>query len=301
MGAKIVGAVFIIVIVLGIIVYVYNSGVVGTGFNFLKSVAPLTPMSSPSGGYVPPAASSPTGSATTTPTINPADIPPGFTANQLSPYFHEVRFGGASAAPPPQLGSTAYGTITLYTSYANSSTTIDVTGWEIKTNRGGEYIPKAVNYYDPLGLNPPTDIVLKNGDTLSIYSSSAPVNLRLNECIGYLPNRSQFNPELPQTCPSIDTSGIQSFSGACQNYIMSLGGCEQPDLSSPQIPAYDYSCKEYLANRFNYRWCYDTYFSDPRFLSNQVEVWMGSSPLDQYHDQVELLDRNGLLVDFYSY
>lgn len=308
MGGKIIGVVFVLIIVLGVGLYIYNSGALGQGINFLKSIAPLYPTSS-YGGYAPPvvpysgssAGSSATISAAQTSSINPADIPTGFTADQLSPYFHEVRFGGVSAGPPNVFGATGYGQISLYAYLQNQSSTVDVTGWEVRANRGGEYIPQAVDIYDPLGLNPPSDIFLEDGDTLNIYSTSAPVNLRLNECIGYLPNRNQFNPPLPQTCPYIDSTGLQAFSGACQNYITSLNGCQEPDLSSPQIPAYDYSCKQYLTDRFNYHWCFDTYFSDPNFRSNQVDVWMGSSPLDQYHDQVELLDRNGLLVDYYLY
>lgn len=319
MGAKL-GAIFLIVIALGVVLYLYNSGAVGGGVDFLKSLAPV-PATSTSESYAPPSENVPGGGAgagafdgTTiapapepapappaNPNLTPENVPPGFTMDQLSPYFQEVRFGGLGAVPPPELGSTAYGTITLYTSYGNPSTTIDVTGWEIKTNRGGEYVPQAITYYDPLGLNPPSDIVLRSGDYVNIYSSSAPLNLRQNECIGYLPNLGQFNPPLPQVCPPIDTNDIQSFSGACQDYIYSLGGCQSPDLSSPQIPAYDYSCRQYLTNRYTYKWCYDTYFTDPNFLSNEVDVWTGSSPLDQYHDQVELLDRNGLLVDYASY
>lgn len=308
MAPKLIGFIFILLIVAGVGLYLYNSGPIGQGISYFRSTVPsYTGVKPPSGGGGSVGGSGNGGgtviapSSNGTQTINPSEIPTGFSADQLSPYFHEVRFGGVSAGPPRVLGATGYGQITLNADFSNASTTVDMAGWQIKTNRGGEFIPQAVNVYDPLGLNPPTDIVLKDGDQLNLYSTSAPVNLRLNECIGYLPNRSQFNPELPQTCPYITSAGLQAFSGACQNYILSLNGCREPDLGSPQVPAYDYSCKQYLTDRFNYHWCFDAYFSDPHFLSNQVDVWTGSSPLDQYHDQVELLDRNGLLVDFYSY
>lgn len=308
MGGKI-AAIFLIIIVIGIVLYIYNSGVVGKGSDFFKNFFPHFPTSSLNYGY---GSGSGNGGGTgvgggtyigpqPTPKINPADIPKGFTESQLSPYFHQVRFGGISPGPGYYYYGGSYGQITLYAYPPNQSSSINVTGWQIKANRGGEYIPQAVNFYDPLGLNPATDIKLKSGDVLNIYSSTSAVNLRLNSCIGYLPNLNQFNPGLPQTCPSIDRSGLQSFTGACQNYITSLNGCRQPDFSSPQLPQNDYSCRDYLANKFNYRWCYDKYFSDPGFLSHEVRVWMGSSPVDQYHDQVQLLDRNGLLVDLYTY
>ena len=315
MGAKI-GVIFIVIVVLGIGLYLYNSGVITSGINQLKSIAPFnTPTSTgsapaappmPGTAYVPPPSPAPAPTPVPTPTpapaqtINPADIPPGFTVNQLSPYFHEVRIGGLSPGPT-DFYSGGYGQISLYASYDNPSTTVDVTGWEVKSNRGGVFVPQAVQLYDPFGLNPPSDIIMKNADQLYIYSSSAPVNLRLNECIGYLPNRSQFNPTLPQSCPSVQTQGIQSFTGACQNYIYSLNGCQQPDFADPNFPSYDYACEQYLTGKYNYSWCYNTYFSDSQFLSNQIWVWTGSSPLDPSHDQAELLDRNGLLVDYTTY
>lgn len=216
--------------------------------------------------------------------------------DQLSPYYGQVHLGNVYAG---YYGS--YGQISLYTSLPYGTTTVDVTGWQIKTNRGGEYIPQAVAVYDPSGLAAPSDIRLKSGDTLNLYSTSAPVNLRLNKCIGYLPNQSQFVPSLPQNCPYLDRSEIQNFSGACQNYITSLGNCQLPNFNDFRIPQNDYSCLNYLNTHFNYYSCYNAHFADPDFLSNEVRVWMGSSPLDQSHDKVMLFDRNGLLVDLYSY
>lgn len=305
MGARI-GFVIIVVLLLGAAIYAYHSGTPGSGggpnFNwqsllphFASSslntgpqniyVPPAAPVTSTVNGYVPPAAS-----------MVPSDIPKGFTASQLSPHFHQVRFGGVM---PGSLYS--YGQISLYAYPAGQTSSIDVTGWHIASNRGGEYLPQAVNLYDPLGLAPATDIFMKSGDALNIYSTSAPVNLRLNKCIGYLPNKTQFNPQLPQNCPYIDRSAVQSFSGACQNYVLSLGNCQMANLADPRIPQNDYNCINYLENNFSYKSCYDAHFADADFFSHEVRVWMGSSPLDLFHDNVYLFDRSGLLVDAYSY
>ncbi|HEX4104060.1 MAG TPA: hypothetical protein VHZ04_01100 [Candidatus Paceibacterota bacterium] len=310
MTGKIVGFFIIVIVVIGIFVAIYNSGILGRAGELLNSIG--TSSSTPGSvytplPYVPPSqpgtggtAGSPGGTTIgppATPTPIPSyEIPPGMTAAQLSPYFHEVRFGGLSAG-----SAYSYGQITLYAYPNNASSSIDVTGWQIKANHGGEYIPQAVSLYDPSGLTPESDIFLKNGDVLYLYSSSAPVNLRLNECIGYLPNKTQFTPQLPQSCPPLDLSAISSFSGACQNYIETLGSCTEPNLSSPYVPQNDYACVSYLENNFNYSSCYDNHVADSNFLSNQIWAFMGSSPIDQFHDQVELLDRNGLVVDTYSY
>jgi hypothetical protein len=309
MTGKLIGFFVILIVVIAIFVAIYNSGILNTAGNFLSTLGTSgtsTPNSSPVfTPYVLPTGGAGTGATPggapsgqpATPTPIPSyEIPPGMTASQLSPYFHEVRFGGLSPA-----SAYSYGQISLYAYPPDASTTIDVTGWKVQSLRGGEYIPQAVNVYDPSGLTPESDIVLKYGDALYLYSSSGPVNLRLNECIGYLPNRAQFTPQLPQTCPVPDYSAIATFSGACQNYIESLGSCGEPNMASPSIPQNDYACVSYLENNFSYHSCYDSHVGDPNFLSNQIWVFMGSSPLDALHDTVKLLDRNGLVVDVYSY
>ncbi len=334
MGAKIWFIIFI-VIALGVGLYLYSSGALVSGVHdigSLFSVPSGTPLFggnnkaggssssswsfwslfSPSGhapagpsipvagqsaapGSVPSGSggSSGTGSATA---INPADIPAGYTAAQLSPYFHDVRFGSISAAT-----LYSYGTITLNDNEYNTTGTIDVTGWQIKSNVGDEFVPQAVNLYDPTGLAAASDIVLKPGDTVSLYSSSAPFNLRLNECIGYAAHVAKFNPPLPLTCPYINRSQLQNFSAACQNYLDTLSACQVPNFSSPQIPQNDYACMNYLENNFTYRSCFNQHSQDSNFLSNQVWVWTGSSPVNPYHDVVRLLDKNGLLVDIRTY
>jgi hypothetical protein len=238
--------------------------------------------------------SSPGGvSAGMTSTIPASEIPAGYTLAQLSPYFHEIRFAGISTYE-----------ISLYNYDNNAPTsTIDITGWEIKTNRGGEYLPQAVNIYDPLGANPPSDIILftNQENNVYLYSNSSPVNVRANECMGYLDANSQFNPELPNSCPAIDYSVITNFSGECQNYIESLGSCGTVNMTDPRIPQYDYACQQYLEHNFTYSSCITNHDHDPNFLGDNWYVWMGSSPLDEYHDNVVLLDKNGLVVDTYSY
>ena len=222
--------------------------------------------------------------------------PPGFTVAQLSPYYREVRLGGVSQ-----------GEISLssYPGYGAPTSTVDITGWEIKTNHGGEFIPQAENLYYPVGVAPESDIILtlsaSNIQYVNIYSNSAPNNLRLNSCMGYLNSTGQFNPGFAYDCPEPDRSQITQFTGACQNYILSLSGCEQPNFDSPYFPTKDYECEDYLQGKYNYNWCISNYGNQPGFLENEWRVWMGSSPLDPYHDNVELLDRNGLVVDAYSY
>ncbi len=114
---------------------------------------------------------------------------------------------------------------------------------------------------------------------------------------------TEFTPALPMDCPYIDQSAISKmgFTGECENYIFSLGSCEVPDLNNAPIPQNDYACRDYIESNFNYKACFSAHENDADFLSNQWWVWTGSSPLDEYHDMVDLFDKNGLLVNQYSY
>lgn len=254
---------------------------------------PETPPASPP-EYVPPPVEEPS----LPPEINPYDIPAGYTAKQLSPYFHKVRF--AYVAPGSQQDN-YYGIITLAAGF-ESTGTIDITGWTFKANRTSSYVPSAVNFFYSSGANNEGEIKLKSGDVLNMYFGlSSPIgqNLRLNLCTGYLANHNTFTPDIPRSCPYPDQSEIQKFSGQCQDYVNSLGGCTEVQ-DNPPVPVYDYQCLDYL-KQFNYAGCLNKYSSRQDFLGNEWWAWIGGWFLDPRHDQVALLDRNGLLVDLTSY
>ncbi|MEK7507969.1 MAG: hypothetical protein AAB602_02710 [Patescibacteria group bacterium] len=227
--------------------------------------------------------------------IDPAQIPDGFSVNQLSPYFRRVIFSGVSFP----------GDITLSLAYDIMSP-INITGWLIQARRGGQVIPQAINIYDPTGLVPETDIYLRPGDVLRMfpYASTIGKNFRLNKCIGALENENHFTPSLPWYCPALykNYSEISSFTGKCQDYISSLNYCTAPDFYSVDIPYDDYACQAYLQNTINFKGCFDKYRGDTDFLTNEIWAWTGNDRLlDERHDRVLLFDRTGLLVDEYSY
>ena len=199
----------------------------------------------------------------------------------------------------PGYGSN-YGQISLY---GNSPThaKIDVTGWTVKANRGSHIVGQAINLYEPVGAQSPGDIFLENGDTLNMYFGSTYIgsNFRMNECIGYLANSINPTPPIYAGCPYIDHSRISSFTGECQNYIFSLGSCQAP-AANPPIPANDYACQSFL-NTLNYKGCVDEHRTHPDFLGHEWRTWTGGEILDEYHDQVYLFDKNGLLVDYYTH
>jgi len=135
------------------------------------------------------------------PPTSPRDIP-------LHSFRHISRCAvwGISAA-----NFYSYGTITLNDVFITQRYD-RYHGWQIQSNDGDEYVPQAVNLYDPTGSRRKA-IQRQTGDTVFIYSSSAPFNLRLNECIGYAAHVANFVPALPLTCPYINQSQLPGFFG----------------------------------------------------------------------------------------
>ncbi len=281
------------------------SGLFSTSTLSLYGIGQTTtsPQAKPLGGTKPSTqieSPTPPLSGATIPSQNPAVTPGGSTVSQLSPYSGKVRIGSVSASYFGFYSGGSLGQISLYASLG-SNERINVTGWLLKGNRGSQFVPGAVNVYDPSGLAEESDIYLANGEVINMYTSYSPIgrNLRLNKCIGYLQNTMVFNPSLPGGCPSVNRSEILNFTGECQNYILSLGSCALP-APNPPIPQNDYSCQSFL-NTLNYRGCFERHRGDQDFLSREWRVWTGSQFMDPQHDRIFLFDKNGLLIDEYIY
>ena len=244
--------------------------------------------------YVQPVYNNPV-NKTPTPTIDPSRIPSGFSIKDISPYFGKI----SMSVSPGYSGS--YSQISIRDNMNSSEGTVKITGWLLKGNRGNQYIPKAVGVYLPSGFVSESDIYFKNGDTLTIYSTygALGVNLRMNKCVGYLANTVKFNPPVYPSCPSLNRSEISSFTGQCQSYVLSLGGCQSP-APNPPIPFNDSACADFLS-KLNYAGCFAKHQNDYDFLGNQWYAWSGSQFLDYQHDRLLLFDKQGLLVAEYAY
>jgi hypothetical protein len=271
-----------------------------------KYVAPSAPASAPAPTYQPPVISPEI--PIIIPTIPDYLIPSGYSREQLSPYFQKIRISSAYA-------SSFYGSypseIRLYSSLPvrqaglSKEEKVNITGWRIKSNRGEIIIPQAVNIYEPSGFAPQEDIIISGSSVINIYSGKSPINrnFRLNKCVGYLENTYNFNPALPQNCPSIPRSEIAYLSGQCQSYILSLWGCKAPDVSFyNSLPGTDEgnACRAFL-NTINHNSCFQKHRLDSDFLSNEWRIWINQNILDSQHDRVRLFDKQGLLVDEYIY
>ncbi|MCL4437461.1 hypothetical protein M1513_00270 [Patescibacteria group bacterium] len=303
----------LLILALSVGLYIFHIGFQGLGVGklslgniFVSPVSNLRPATSsqtqtssqPSQPISPPEPTpNYTAAATSSePQISTSEIPTGFTRKELSPYFQEINIGNAS----PNYGD--YAQISIQSYNLPQTEKVDITGWAIKWNTGKFVIPQGVALYDPSGWETPSDINLFNNSTVNIYSipNSLGVNFEINKCIGYLANRYQFTPELPSSCPTIDSSEFSNLSGDCQNYIDSINGsCQEPGPNLP-FTYNDPSCSNVL-NKFNYTSCFNSHRNDLDFLTGEWRIWNAPLNFDQSHDNILLFDKNGLLVSQYQY
>ncbi len=232
----------------------------------------------------------------TKPAVTP---PPGFTVEELSPYYQKVTIGNVFIA----YGNYGMSQISLNASYSLNSP-VDITGWSLSSNKGSMVVPQAIGDFSAYGFGNNADIVFATSSRLDIYDTYSPINknLRMNQCSGYLNDIYSFKPALQCGYTSLyDRSGISAFPGDCQSFILSLNSCEIPTQVELNSFANEPDCRSFL-NRFSYAGCYNLKRASSDFFLNQWVVWTpGAWPFDQNHDRVLLLDKNGLLVDEYIY
>jgi hypothetical protein len=223
--------------------------------------------------------------------------PAGFSLKDLSPYYGLIKISYINP------GYYSMGQISIYADYKVDKP-INITGWKIKSNKGETIIPQAVSDYLPQGGGENGDIYLEKGGRLDIYNwvSANGKNFRLNKCIGYLNNDYNFKPQLPCSYVKMyERDEIATFTGKCQNYILSLSSCKIPKPQELNQFTNEPNCRFFL-DRFSYTGCYNLHKNSSGFFQNKWMAWIpGFWNFDKDHDRVLLLDKNNLLVDIYTY
>ena len=232
--------------------------------------------------------------------------PSGFVVDELSLFFDQVRLSSV------QRPRSAYSRTSLrLVPSTKLKDSINVTGWTIKTQSGGDGIsvPQAIEDYIP-GSSREKDIVIERGESVYVYGHYEfdeyqhlfGKNIQLNKCTGYLNNLYEFDPALSKSCPRVSKDDYAPFSSECRSLISSLRTCEEPTSQEINSFIYDSACQSFLRDWFGYGNCYKQYRGEDNFFSGKWYVWLEKRiPLDEDHDRVFLFDREGLLVDEYTY
>jgi len=230
---------------------------------------------------------------------NTPDYKPSENPNDYSPYYGYVRISYLSLPSYPQnVGAS-------FTLTGGSLDGINITGWQLKGNRANVVISRAINNLNMSGSFTPSDIILGPNSYVYAYDRPSPINasFRLNKCTGYLNNSFNFSPKLPEYCPKpySSLSDIVTFTGECQNYIRSIGTCDEPTAANKNRLSFDAACRVFM-DKIGFSECYKNHQYDRDFLKNDWRLFLRQEfAFDRLHDRIQLLDSKGLLVHEYIY
>jgi hypothetical protein len=218
----------------------------------------------------------------------------------VSSYFEKITISSVRAKTSSRDSS-----ITL-TTHLKKGEEINITGWQIVGKKGSFLIPQGIEKYHPIyNQEPNEDILIKYGDKIYLSGALNPLgrdrNFRPNKCIGYLENYYDFPISLSKDCPKPSDEEISHLDLCCQEFIDDLRRCEAPDYSDNIKVSGDAQCTSYLTKTFNYDACFQKYSRDSDFLDNQWHIYMGHDLISESRDTLYLKDKQGLIVDKYTY
>ena len=236
--------------------------------------------------------------------IDPTPAGRTFKIN-TSPYFGKVEISSIDSQTSSRPSSIKLST------QLNEEEKINITGWQLRGNKGVAIITQGIETYLPYDSNLGKDIFIRYSDTIYLWGAPSPLGInksfRPNKCFGYLTDIYNFFPSISSSkrCPSIKLEDISHLGEYCQDFILGMGACEVPDYSNNLKITLDSDCTSYISSyaekNFNYEGCFRNYSKDKDFLNNYWYVYLGHDMVSKLHDTLYLRDQDGLLVVKYLY
>lgn len=182
---------------------------------------------------------------------------------------------------------------------------VSLDGWTIENNKGERHaIPPAANIPSldlasrPIQLNAGNEVLIITGD--SSFGSS----FRENICTGYFNESHSFSPVLEESCPEFSKEDIlgQKLNAACVDVIDRSQRCRQVIIGYEDSAAGN-DCIAFVQSHLNYAGCVKDNKDAERFFTGRWRVFLKMSQKlwDPLHDRAILRDKDGLIVDEYSY
>lgn len=191
-----------------------------------------------------------------------------------------------------------------------ATTTINVTGWMLKSTSTGATvsIPKATYLYFDRMQNSEENIYLDKQDTLYLVTGTSPngTSFKVNKCSGYLGQFQTFIPSLNNNCPlprNENTSSIPRSpnNDACLDYIDAFPACR---IQTTNLPiTWSYECTRFIYDKINYSSCVNTHKDDKDFYGHELRVYLKRNEKiwKNKREHVILYDETGKIVDSLSY
>jgi len=193
--------------------------------------------------------------------------------------------------------------IELSTSYSNQERA-NISGMTVENDkkerfqiRGGSSLPYAGQ------VNAQESIMLDPGARVYIVTGRSPIDtsFRTNVCTGYFVQFHEFEPRLREDCPRPeDESSAKNLQNDCVDVLETLQTCRQP-LELPFEMTNE--CRNYANTEINYAKCVDSHRNNSDFYQNEWYVYLGrpNEIWKERRDTITLRDRDGKIVDSYSY
>lgn len=192
----------------------------------------------------------------------------------------------------------------FFSGFSKGDERIDIGGWTLENRRGTRVeIPSASEVY---GATASAPIALHGGEEVIIATAHPTFSesFRENQCTGYLNEFHSFSPSLSEHCQtySLDELFARNLNNACIDIILKSRRCRQVRIAFEQIDAGN-ACIAFVGEHLNYAGCLKENREKSDFLLGTWRVFLRRSETvwDPTHDRVVLRDKNGLIVDEYSY
>lgn len=188
---------------------------------------------------------------------------------------------------------------------------VSITGLTLRgvVSRLSAAIPKAWRLPYPGTPSGSGTITLAPGEFAYIITGRSPNNMSflINKCTGFFAQSAEFNPSLPNECPSPAQEALQSnaaeLSEDCLDYLASFPGCTNPPDALPEHLKNDGSCHAYVFNKISYNRCVALHKNEPDFYRGDWRVYLERDTLlwGTKRETIELVDANGKLIGAYNY
>lgn len=205
-------------------------------------------------------------------------------------YKGKVRIGSISG----------YGNLQISLQSASYESSIDITGWRIKSAQRGETIVgKGINLVQFDSVS--SDVWLTGGESADTIAGVSPLatNFRVNICFGGLSNMYNLGYAF-NSCPAIANYDLSGLDSSCQDLILRSSSCQAPsdDILNRQTS----KCRIWFEKNVNYSACVNQHRNDRDFYRGwKIYTGNNNQIFDPLHDRIELRDQAGLLVDSYEY
>lgn len=195
---------------------------------------------------------------------------------------------------------------------SKNETTINVSEWKLRSAVSGKtkVIGKAEKLFISGSSDTKTSVKIAPKGKLYLISGHSPIGyaFTVNKCMGYLKQFNTFYPSISTKCPkpqdeilyySKDPSIF--IDNECMDFVEKIGTCKIPKYPLPSTLTQQ--CQVAIAEEIGYNICVNRHGGEEDFyhLDQRIYFKQGTKIWREEREIIELIDEDGLIVDFVEY